>query len=555
MHDKRGPQNREKKQMSSKGLWDIVRNAFKNIKAVPGRSRKGTNRKHACKECEHNESDEQNESKPRGAPRLWSILDHILAACAMFEFKLPSLLQLDNLRGTCQKNLKTLFKIDNVPSDTHMREELDKINPQEFEIGFKEVLNAAQRNGVLASMEFYEGSYLVAMDGTDMFRSEAVHCDNCCSTRHASGRISYHHKLLAGAIVCPGVKTVLPLFPEAILKQDGKTKNDCEQVAAVRFLNRLKRMHPRMHFTITADAIQAVGPQIARIESLGYKFILKVKPGSHKTLIEDVERLFALEEQRVKTTETQDAYKASRESHKGTESKCPVDKDAKTKEEDSIGALSYRENGVLYEIRWVNEVPLNGTSNAPIVNYIECRRSVDDQDPKAMKKAARAEAREKERDERWKKMQADAGEPDAQPTKPRVREKVRITAAVTNWLITKENAKRLVEGLLAEWKIENETFNTLKNQGYKFEHNFGHGYLYLQNVLAVLMMLTFLIDQIVAATCALYQAALDRIGSFKQLWARARTLLMEFVIPDWQTLWAYLASPNKITLKGLRDTS
>jgi hypothetical protein len=33
----------------------------------------------------------------------------------------------------------------------------------------------------------------------------------------------------------------------------------------------------------------------------------------------------------------------------------------------------------------------------------------------------------------------------------------------------------LMRGARARWKIENETFNTLKNQGYHFEHNFGHG--------------------------------------------------------------------------------
>jgi len=27
----------------------------------------------------------------------------------------------------------------------------------------------------------------------------------------------------------------------------------------------------------------------------------------------------------------------------------------------------------------------------------------------------------------------------------------------------------------ARWRIENETFNTLKNQGYHFAHNYGHG--------------------------------------------------------------------------------
>jgi hypothetical protein len=48
----------------------------------------------------------------------------------------------------------------------------------------------------------------------------------------------------------------------------------------------------------------------------------------------------------------------------------------------------------------------------------------------------------------------------------------------------------------ARWRIENETFNTLKNQGYHFEHNFGHGYKNLSVVFAVLMMLAFLVDQV-----------------------------------------------------------
>ncbi|MEZ4549426.1 MAG: hypothetical protein R2874_02835 [Desulfobacterales bacterium] len=41
----------------------------------------------------------------------------------------------------------------------------------------------------------------------------------------------------------------------------------------------------------------------------------------------------------------------------------------------------------------------------------------------------------------------------------------------------------------ARWKIENETFNTLKNQGYNFEHNYGLGVKNLSLIFAMLMML------------------------------------------------------------------
>jgi len=42
----------------------------------------------------------------------------------------------------------------------------------------------------------------------------------------------------------------------------------------------------------------------------------------------------------------------------------------------------------------------------------------------------------------------------------------------------------------ARWKIENETFNTLKNQGYNFEHNYVHGEQNLSVVFATIMSRT-----------------------------------------------------------------
>ena len=62
-------------------------------------------------------------------------------------------------------------------------------------------------------------------------------------------------------------------------------------------------------------------------------------------------------------------------------------------------------------------------------------------------------------------------------------------------------------------EIENETFNTLKNQGYNFEHNYGHGEQHLSVVFAMLMMLAFLVDQAQQLCCALFQAVWAKLGS------------------------------------------
>jgi hypothetical protein len=95
---------------------------------------------------------------------------------------------------------------------------------------------------------------------------------------------------------------------------------------------------------------------------------------------------------------------------------------------------------------------------------------------------------------------------------------------VTDFTITKRNVYFIMRGGRARWKVENETFNTLKNQGYHFEHNFGHGQNNLSVVFVLLMMLAFLVDQVQQLACGLFQAALDKKGSKKRLWEEVRAL-------------------------------
>ena len=93
----------------------------------------------------------------------------------------------------------------------------------------------------------------------------------------------------------------------------------------------------------------------------------------------------------------------------------------------------------------------------------------------------------------------------------------------------------------ARWRIENETFNTLKNQGYGFEHNFGHGKQHLATVFAQLAMLAFLIDQVQQRFCPLFRAAQEKEGRSKYLWERLRGLFLEFFIPDREVLYRAIA--------------
>lgn len=95
---------------------------------------------------------------------------------------------------------------------------------------------------------------------------------------------------------------------------------------------------------------------------------------------------------------------------------------------------------------------------------------------------------------------------------------------VTNIEITKENVGSIMKIARSRWKIENETFNTLKNQGYNFSHNFGHGNKNLCTVLAYLMMMAFYLDQIQQHCCKYFKKILDELKTKTKFWDAIRAV-------------------------------
>jgi len=107
---------------------------------------------------------------------------------------------------------------------------------------------------------------------------------------------------------------------------------------------------------------------------------------------------------------------------------------------------------------------------------------------------------------------------------------------VTDLEVSRENAYDIMRAGRARWRIENETFNTLKNQGYNLEHNYGLGKQHLSAVFAHLMMLAFLVDQVQELCCPLFQAARKKCQARKTLWERIRSIFNEFVAPSMEAI-------------------
>jgi hypothetical protein len=146
---------------------------------------------------------------------------------------------------------------------------------------------------------------------------------------------------------------------------------------------------------------------------------------------------------------------------------------------DALGGVEHLRfvdpKGRHHHYRWVNQVPLNGSRDADQVNFFEYWLIVD-------QKATYHNS--------W----------------------------VTEQTISRKNILELVKAGRARWKIENETFNTLKNQGYHIEHNFGHGQQNLSNNFFVLNLLAFFIHQILELCDKGYQYCRSKFSSRKEYW-------------------------------------
>ncbi len=372
------------------------------------------------------------------------LVDALMSGFAMFSLKDPSLLAFDERRAK-PENLSSIFGIQKIASDTQMRTILDRVAPEALRPLFKSVFRSLQRGKALEKMRVMGKYYLVSLDGTDYFSSKKVHCDACLQRKNKrTGEITWSHKMLGAAIVHPDQKAVLPLAPEAIIKQDGEKKNDCERNAAKRFLAHLRQDHPHLPIIIIEDALSANAPHIKELRRHNLRFILSVKPGDHAYLFDYVAQAHA----EGKTTE-----------------------------------FERQEKGVTHRFRFLNDAPLNESNADLSINFLEY----------------------------WE-IKGD---------------KTQHFTWVTDFTINKLNAYTLMRAGRARWKIENETFNTLKNQGYHFEHNFGHGHKHLSVVFAQLLMLAFAVDQTQQMTCQLFQAAWQAVGSKRRLWERMRGLFYE----------------------------
>jgi hypothetical protein len=183
-------------------------------------------------------------------------------------------------------NAQTLFGVEPIPCDNHIRTLLDPIAPRYFHPVFFEVFAHLEQHHFLDSFRVLDDQLLVALDGTQYFSSKVLHCQNCLTRQLSNGQTLYYHTAITPVIVCPGHAQVLALAPEYIMPQDGYEKQDCEQAAGKRWMTQHAATLVPHHVTLLGDDLYSKEPFCSLALQQGFNFILVCKPDSHTKLYE-----------------------------------------------------------------------------------------------------------------------------------------------------------------------------------------------------------------------------------------------------------------------------
>jgi hypothetical protein len=269
--------------------------------------------------------------------RKYSLKDAVLAAFSVFFMQSESFLDyqrhLESHHGN--SNAQSLFGMIRVPTVPQIRNILDGIPAIALAGVFHCIYQGLKRHGYLKPFQVL-GGLLIALDGTQYFDSQALHCEHCSSRTHKNVTVTYFHSAILPVIVAPGQTQVISLAPEFISPQDGCEKQDSEVAAAKRWIAMHRAEFRGQPITFLVDDLYSHQPMCETILDAEMNFIFTCLPTSHITLYDRLRCLESRDE--VKTLTIEQSHKSSKE---------------------------------LYRYRYVNQIPLRGTQPALNINWCE----------------------------------------------------------------------------------------------------------------------------------------------------------------------------------------
>jgi hypothetical protein len=140
-----------------------------------------------------------------GPNTRYTMADFGLAAFSVFFLQSSSFLahQRHLEQGRGRSNCQSLFGMAAIPCDNQIRAMLDPVDPAQFYPMFSDVMGTLERTGELTAFRRRKGRVLIALDGTEYFRSNKLHCAHYSTRSRGGGTTEYFHALLSATLVAP----------------------------------------------------------------------------------------------------------------------------------------------------------------------------------------------------------------------------------------------------------------------------------------------------------------------------------------------------------------
>ena len=280
----------------------------------------------------------------------YSLSDVLMSGYAVFSLKCPSLLQFDKKRNNEEEwvNIKSVFKVEDVPCDSQMRNILDEVESDKLRPAFTKLFTQLQRGKALEQMIYFNNHYLLSLDGIEVYHSEKIFSKNCLSRKLRDESIEYYQQFLGAVLVHPEKKEVIALCPEMIIKQDGNDKNDCERNAAKRFLKKFRNEHPHLKTIVVEDALYANAPHLKELKKRECKYIIGIKSKGNKYLFNAVDEAKEEDPSSVVDFEIEQLV-----TH------------------NPAGGEMKRPKTIVHKFQFANDMPLNASNEDVKVNFLD----------------------------------------------------------------------------------------------------------------------------------------------------------------------------------------
>jgi hypothetical protein len=427
--------------------------------------------------------------------KTYTIQEVAMSAFSVFFLQSPSFLEHQRRfeKTKQQNNGRSLFGIETLPSDNQIRNLMDEVNPEEFEESFKILHDSFELVGDHKHVfEWDRGEntkgFLVPLDGSEFFSSKNIQCPCCLKKEH--GKPKKNKKI-----------------------SDQTSEIDKEELGEEE--------------TTTYYSHAMVCPIIVHPDS---SFVLPLMPefiqnsdGSEKQDCEINASKRWIEKNKAWLTENKvtflgdDLYSRS-PLVKMIQALKDVDfiftckptshtyllswlKDFEKNDWGTFKTTETKGNKCrIYTYKFANQVPLCAEKDSPLVNYFEMEVL----------------------DTKGKRLYRNS--------------------YVASYTLTASRIHKIGCAGRSRWKIENEAFNVLKNNGYHFEHNFGHGKKHLSNTLACFNLMAFLMHSLANFLDCAYRAVRDKLPAKKYLFEILCYAVQFLIFDNWDHLFRYLAN-------------